>query len=102
MNVDKIKKRTKRFLKKTPLRDKNARQTMARFPQWKDDVAKQLAVETLIILHETYKGTPYRMGVLEAYHEAIKIYSQRWIDWQIATDKGGDEDEFEADSENSD
>ena len=39
------------------------------------------------------------MGVLEAYHEAIRIYSQRWVDWRETTDKGGDEDEqLEADS----
>jgi len=101
MNVEQIKKRTKRFLKKTPIRDEKAKRTLVTFPQWTDELERKMAVETLIILYETYKGVQYRMGILEAYREAIKTYSKRWIEWKIVSDKGGENHEFEADTENS-
>lgn len=66
MNIDKIRKRTKRFLKRRPLRDKQARKALVKFPRWKDDTAQDMAVETLIILYDTYKGDRYKLGVLEA------------------------------------
>jgi len=101
MNVEQIKKRTKRFLKKTPMRDEKAKRTLATFPQWADELERKMAVETLIILYDTCRGKQYKMGVVEAYHEALKTYSKRWIEWKIATDKGGENHEFEADSEDS-
>ena len=100
MNIGKIRRRTKRFLKRRPEREGQAKKTLAKFPRWKDDTSQQYAVETLIILYDTYRGGRYKMDVPEAYHEAIRIYSQRWVDWRGTTDKGGDEDgQLEADSE---
>lgn len=97
MNIDKIKKRTKRFLKQRPKWDKQAKKALAKFPRWDDDTAQHLAVETLILLYDTYRnqykrGVLYKMTVLEAYLESIKTYAQRWMDWRITTDKGGDEE----------
>ena len=102
MTVQEIEKRTRRFLKKSPLRDKGARKNLVKFPKWKEEEAQRMGIETLIILYNTYMGQLHEMGILEAYTEAIRTYSERWIAWVKDTEKGDEKDESEDDFQNND
>lgn len=102
-----IEKRIRRYQKKKPKTDVQARKWLIAFPQFDEELSKKWAREAIIIQYDLFIGEQYKMSISEAYQEAIAEFGRRWQQWRQDTqeyidNEGRDSDEGDFEYQGSD